>query len=540
VIAKLSLHPLCLQVHFIYGTFVPSSFQNHIESSKDTGPQVHHPVIPYRLTTFLLNCFCNILVSTTFLILRKVNFVATCGHKSNMETTESRSEEINSVDVGDANATLSTAIPTRKRGKLLVSNPLDAVTCAAFSSAVQHMTNAGYLGLAGLLASVTQDSQQNTSMVPSVEVVRQAAKKAVVEQPVWVHWSKQDMAPHFKCDSTRLSISGAMRGYRMARASHGVASSGSYYFECVVLPGPSATEILHSLPPNARLGPGLREKLQAAVEWEQKQACNQLPLPFDNIDENTSKRRKVDDDQTSPSPVGGHVRIGWSMRTGDLQAPVGYDKWSYAIRDIDGSILHCSRRQDDWGGEGFSEGDVIGCAICFDESSDSDDAANERKRSNHIRFFKNGDCMGQFVISKGKREGGEAFCNIERGTYYPAISCYMGGSVKANFGPFWVCPPKRSRLPPGLKNLKAMSTACLPPVCPDDAVNNVSATVKLFRKLEHQQSLKNAVRAESEIQCQLHSDFLKHHVEEIRQARVERGLSIADLPQTEANTDSID
>jgi hypothetical protein len=33
-----------------------------------------------------------------------------------------------------------------------------------------------------------------------------------------------------------------------------------------------------------------------------------------------------------------HVRIGWSTRQGPLQAPVGYDKWSFGYRDISGNI----------------------------------------------------------------------------------------------------------------------------------------------------------------------------------------------------------
>ena len=461
-----------------------------------------------------------------------------------MNGSESKSDDnINSDDGGEDKVTTSfpvATIPTRKRGKLTASNPIDAVTIAALTSSVQHMNSAGFFGLASLLSSTSQDILHNTaSIIPTLDIVRQSAKKAVVEQPLWLHWSKQDMAPNFKCDSTRLSITGAMRGYRMARASHGVSSTGCYYFECIVLPGPSATDVLYSLPPNARLGSGLRENLQAAVEWEETQAAKQPPN-IDMTDENSSKRRKVEENINPPPQVGGHVRIGWSMRTGDLQAPVGYDKWSYGIRDIDGSILHCSRRQENWGGEGFESNDVIGCAICFDESEGYDDDATERKNNNHIRFFKNGDCMGQFVISKGKREGGEAFRNIERGMYYPAVSCYMGGAVRANFGPYWVCPPKRSRLPPGLKNLKAMSAVCPSPVSPDEAVNNLASTVKNFRKVEHQQALKEAIRAEAETQCQLYEDFLKNHIEEIRLARIERGLSIADLPQAESLREASD
>ena len=33
-----------------------------------------------------------------------------------------------------------------------------------------------------------------------------------------------------------------------------------------------------------------------------------------------------------------HVRIGWSTRQGELQAPVGYDRYSFAYRDISGML----------------------------------------------------------------------------------------------------------------------------------------------------------------------------------------------------------
>ena len=31
-----------------------------------------------------------------------------------------------------------------------------------------------------------------------------------------------------------------------------------------------------------------------------------------------------------------HVRVGWSTRQGELQAPVGFDQYSYGYRDIGG------------------------------------------------------------------------------------------------------------------------------------------------------------------------------------------------------------
>jgi hypothetical protein len=37
-----------------------------------------------------------------------------------------------------------------------------------------------------------------------------------------------------------------------------------------------------------------------------------------------------------------HVRVGWSQILGEPEAPVGYDEYSYGIRDIDGKVFHCS------------------------------------------------------------------------------------------------------------------------------------------------------------------------------------------------------
>lgn len=36
-----------------------------------------------------------------------------------------------------------------------------------------------------------------------------------------------------------------------------------------------------------------------------------------------------------------HVRLGWSTRQGDLQAPVGYDRFSFGYRDMGGDLMVC-------------------------------------------------------------------------------------------------------------------------------------------------------------------------------------------------------
>lgn len=58
----------------------------------------------------------------------------------------------------------------------------------------------------------------------------------------------------------------------------------------------------------------------------------------------------------------GHTRLGWSTEKGDLQAPVGYDAFSYGCRDIDGDMFHKGQRNK-YGAEGYLEGDVIGFYI---------------------------------------------------------------------------------------------------------------------------------------------------------------------------------
>ncbi|CAM1511235.1 Fc.00g087480.m01.CDS01 [Cosmosporella sp. VM-42] len=64
-------------------------------------------------------------------------------------------------------------------------------------------------------------------------------------------------------------------------------------------------------------------------------------------------------------PVGGkHVRMGWARREASLDAPVGFDAYSYGIRDVSGEKVFMSRPKDFFPpGEGIREGDVIGLEI---------------------------------------------------------------------------------------------------------------------------------------------------------------------------------
>ncbi|KAI1499311.1 hypothetical protein F5X99DRAFT_289184 [Biscogniauxia marginata] len=60
----------------------------------------------------------------------------------------------------------------------------------------------------------------------------------------------------------------------------------------------------------------------------------------------------------------GHVRVGFARREASLDAPVGFDAYSYGIRDVQGQKVHMSRPKDFFPpGEDIKEGDVIGLEI---------------------------------------------------------------------------------------------------------------------------------------------------------------------------------
>jgi hypothetical protein len=367
-----------------------------------------------------------------------------------------------------------------------------------------------------------------------------------------------------------------MRGYRMARATHGI-SSGHYYYEVLILDPPPVSEIVAALPPNIRMGQKLQDQMQQALLEEKNQNQNKKNNPTnvannDNATKTTNKSTSTTTstttNTTNTTTFGGHVRLGWSMRTGDLQAPVGYDKWSYGIRDIMGSKIHCSKREDHWGGEGFGPGDVIGCAIILppkdqqqqqqqqkqnqkkqkqqqqpEEKEDTDDPNDNTNNTianngNHILFFKNGLPMGEFVISKGKREGGAAFEGIPDGVYYPAISLYMGASVQVNMGPHFIYPPRK--LPASIqlksKSLRPVSDLSQPPMTAEDATFKITKEKVFFRgKPDMMTKFTELVQTEVQVLQDAYQTHRRTHVQEVYAERKRRnvGVSTADLEDDE-------
>ena len=173
-----------------------------------------------------------------------------------------------------------------------------------------------------------------------------------------------------------------------------------------------------------------------------------------------------------------HVRLGFANRTADLQAPVGYDRWSYGYRDKGGSKVHQSRRDDTWGGDAYQAGDVVGSLIHLAPRSAVPSLSSPTPTGeNYIQFFKNGVPCGKIVEKNGKTTGGVAF-DISPGVYYPAASCYSGGRIRANFGPTFKFPPSRSIV----KEFQTIPKA-----------EKVASEAELLQKLHKQVSLKYTV-----------------------------------------------
>ncbi|KAM7542570.1 hypothetical protein Aperf_G00000012881 [Anoplocephala perfoliata] len=200
-------------------------------------------------------------------------------------------------------------------------------------------------------------------------------------------------------------------------------------------------------------------------------------------------------------PEGSATRIGWSQIMATLQAPCGFDKFSYSWRSRKGTVFHNSRGKH-YAEEGYSKGDVIGCLIHLPKVSSAamiptskclyglptgpvkhgksgsknefvkvkpasdgslvnylTDSYKDRPvvRFRHIYYFE--DILGdskkvekqlqplpesKIVFYRNGECLGTAFQDIYAGVYFPTISIYKSATVSVNFGPDFKYPPPNS------------------------------------------------------------------------------------------------
>ncbi|KAI0185441.1 concanavalin A-like lectin/glucanase domain-containing protein [Xylaria flabelliformis] len=134
-------------------------------------------------------------------------------------------------------------------------------------------------------------------------------------EPYGAHMSYEDASTHMYFDQSGRHVT-TDKGFRMVRANVAVRE-GTWYWECKITRG--------------------------------------------ILNRNTATNSK---DAAYQPEAHGHVRIGFARREASLDAPVGFDAYSYGFRDVAGQKVHMSRPKDFFPpGEDMKEGDVIGLEI---------------------------------------------------------------------------------------------------------------------------------------------------------------------------------
>ncbi|XP_077478616.1 set1/Ash2 histone methyltransferase complex subunit ASH2 isoform X3 [Stigmatopora argus] len=152
------------------------------------------------------------------------------------------------------------------------------------------------------------------------------------------------------------------------------------------------------------------------------------------------------------------ARLGWSQPLGNLQAPLGYDKFSYSWRSKKGTRFHQSlgKRYS----TGYGQGDTLGFLIQLPERTDTARALPDTYKDKALikfksyLYFEEKDYVdkaekslktmspSRMVFYKNGVSQGVAFENLFEGIYFPAISLYKSCTLSVNFGPHFKHPPK--------------------------------------------------------------------------------------------------
>ncbi|KAI9348437.1 concanavalin A-like lectin/glucanase domain-containing protein [Zopfochytrium polystomum] len=202
--------------------------------------------------------------------------------------------------------------------------------------------------------------------------------------PVRISTMPTHTAPQMKVSSDGFSVY-TDKGYRMAKASHGVYD-GFWYFEV------SFTS---------------NEKGHCRVGWSQISGDLQGPCGYDKFSYSYRDKPGTLYHQSMP------VKEGIS----ELFA------------------------------EGFGPGDVIGMSILLPKVKDEDPFLRRlwQEGTNYVQFRSNPLPIvdgSEIRYFKNGKELGVAFRHLYLGKYYPAVSSYQGGVITVNFGPnFAHAPP---------------------------------------------------------------------------------------------------
>ncbi|XP_070621236.1 set1/Ash2 histone methyltransferase complex subunit ASH2 [Erythrolamprus reginae] len=152
------------------------------------------------------------------------------------------------------------------------------------------------------------------------------------------------------------------------------------------------------------------------------------------------------------------ARLGWSQPLGNLQAPLGYDKFSYSWRSKKGTKFHQSIGKHY--SSGYGQGDVLGFYISLPEDTETAKSLPDTYKDKALikfksyLYFEEKDFVdkaekslkqaleSQIIFYKNGASQGVAYRDIFEGVYFPAVSLYKGCTVSINFGPYFKYPPR--------------------------------------------------------------------------------------------------
>ncbi|XP_046806681.1 set1/Ash2 histone methyltransferase complex subunit ASH2 isoform X3 [Lucilia cuprina] len=154
-------------------------------------------------------------------------------------------------------------------------------------------------------------------------------------------------------------------------------------------------------------------------------------------------------------PEGSATRLGWGQEYGNLQAPLGYDKFGYSWRSRKGTRF--SESHGKHYSEAYIEGDTLGFLIDLPQEKEVDYLPNTFKDRPLVKFkshlyYEDKDKIQETLKNlriapgskieffKNGQSQGVAFSDIYAGSYYPTISIHKSATVSVNFGPTFKYP----------------------------------------------------------------------------------------------------